>query len=152
MEEKVDILLATYNGEKYVAEQIESILNQTYKNFNLIISDDCSKDSTPDILKKYAEKDKRIILHLQLQNLGVVKNIEFLLKQVNSELYMLSDQDDVWLKEKVEKSVETLKRKNADLVFGDLEVVDQDLNTIYPSFGDFMLLNKKINKYISTFF
>ena len=52
MEEKVDILLATYNGEKYVAEQIESILNQTYKNFNLIISDDCSKDSTPDILKK----------------------------------------------------------------------------------------------------
>ena len=55
MEEKVDILLATYNGEKYVAEQIESILNQTYKNFNLIISDDCSKDSTPDVLKKYAE-------------------------------------------------------------------------------------------------
>ena len=151
MEEKVDILLATYNGEKYVAEQIESILNQTYKNFNLIISDDCSKDSTPDILKKYAEKDKRIILHLQLQNLGVVKNIEFLLKQVNSELYMLSDQDDVWLKEKVEKSVETLKRKNADLVFGDLEVVDQDLNTIYPSFGDFMLLNKKINKYINSY-
>lgn len=151
MEEKVDILLATYNGEKYVAEQIESILNQTYKNFNLIISDDCSKDSTPDILKKYAEKNKRIILHLQLQNLGVVKNIEFLLKQVNSELYMLSDQDDVWLKEKVEKSVETLKRKNADLVFGDLEVVDQDLNTIYPSFGDFMLLNKKINKYINSY-
>ena len=88
MEEKVDILLATYNGEKYVAEQIESILNQTYKNFNLIISDDCSKDSTPDILKKYAEKDKRIILHLQLQNLGVVKNIEFLLRQVKNNLYM----------------------------------------------------------------
>ena len=151
MEEKVDILLATYNGEKYVAEQIESILNQTYKNFNLIISDDCSKDSTPDVLKKYAEKDKRIILYLQSQNLGVVKNIEFLLKQVKSEFYMLSDQDDVWLKEKVEKSVETLKRKNADLVFGDLEVVDQGLNTIYPSFGDFMLLNKKIEKYINSY-
>ena len=151
MEEKVDILLATYNGEKYVAEQIESILNQTYKNFNLIISDDCSKDSTPDILKKYAEKDKRIILYLQSQNLGVVKNIEFLLKQVKSEFYMFSDQDDVWLKEKVEKSVETLKKENADLVFGDLEVVDQNLNTIYPSFGDFMLLNKKIKKYINSY-
>ena len=151
MEEKVDILLATYNGEKYVAEQIESILNQTYKNFNLIISDDCSTDSTPDILKKYAEKDKRITLHLQSKNLGVVKNIEFLLKQVKSELYMLSDQDDVWLKEKIEKSVETLKKENADLVFGDLEVVDQNLNTIYPSFGDFMLLNKKIKKYINSY-
>ena len=151
MEEKVDILLATYNGEKYVAEQIESILNQTYKNFNLIISDDCSKDGTPDILKKYAEKDERITLHLQTQNLGVVKNIEFLLKQVKSELYMLSDQDDVWLKEKVEKSVETLKKENADLVFGDLEVVNQNLNTIYPSFGDFMLLNKKIKKYINSY-
>ena len=51
MEEKIDILLATYNGEKYVAEQIESILNQTYKNFNLIISDDNSSDNTPKILE-----------------------------------------------------------------------------------------------------
>ena len=151
MEEKVDILLATYNGEKYVAEQIESILNQTYQNFNLIISDDCSKDSTPEILKEYAKKDKRIILHIQPQNLGVVKNIEFLLKQVTSNLYMLSDQDDVWLKEKVKKSVETLQKENADLAFGDLEVVDQNLNTMYPSFGDFMLLNKKIKKYINSY-
>lgn len=151
MEEKIDVLLATYNGEEYVAEQIESILNQTYKNINLIISDDCSKDKTPEILKKYAQKDKRIELHLQEKNLGVVKNIEFLLEQVKSNLYMLSDQDDVWFKEKIEKSVETLKKENADLVFGDLEVVDKDLKTIYPSFGDFMLLNNKIKKYISSY-
>jgi len=63
---------------------------------------------------------------------------------------MLSDQDDVWLPEKIEKSLETLINKNVDLVFGDLEVVDQDLKTMYPSFGDFMLLNKKINKYINS--
>ena len=151
MEEKIDILLATYNGEKYVAEQIESILNQTYQNFNLIISDDCSKDNTTNILKEYAKKDKRIILHLQEKNLGVVKNIEFLLRQVKNNLYMLSDQDDVWIKEKVEKTVEKLEKENADLVFGDLEVVDKNLNTIYPSFGDFMLLNKKIKKYINSY-
>ena len=151
MEEQVDILLATYNGEKYVAEQIDSILNQTYKNIHLIISDDCSKDNTPEILKEYEKKDKRITVYIQPHNLGVVKNIEFLLKKVTNELYMLSDQDDIWLSRKVEKSVETLKKENADLVFGDLEVVDQNLKTIYPSFGDYMLLNKKIKKYIDSY-
>ena len=150
MEEKIDILLPTYNGEKYIGEQIESILNQTYKNINLIISDDCSTDNTPEILKEFEQKDDRIKVYLQKQNMGVVKNIEFLLREVKSEYYMLSDQDDVWLPEKVEKSLEKLKQENADLVFGDLEVVDQDLNTIYPSFGDFMLLNNKIKKYINS--
>jgi len=64
---------------------------------------------------------------------------------------MLSDQDDVWLPEKVEKSIKTLKEKNVDFVFGDLEVVDQNLNTIYSSFGDFMLLNRKIKKCINSY-
>ena len=150
MNEKIDILLATYNGEKYLKEQIDSILQQSYENISLIISDDCSKDSTTQILKEYEKKDSRIKLVIQPHNLGVVKNIEFLLKQVQSEYYMLADQDDVWLKEKVEKSFEKLKSENADLVFGDLEVVDQELKTMYESFGDFMLLNRKINKYINS--
>lgn len=147
----IDILLPTYNGEKYLKEQIDSILNQTYKNIRLIISDDCSKDSTPKILEEYKGRDERIELYLQKENIGVVKGIEFLLKKVKSNYYMLADQDDVWLPMKVEKSIETLKKENADLVFGDLEVVDQDLKTMYPSFGDFMLLNRKINKYINSY-
>ena len=125
MEEKIDILLATYNGEKYLKEQLDSILNQTYKNIRLIISDDCSKDSTKEILKEYEQKDERIKVFYQEKNLGYIKNFEFLLKQVQDEIYMLSDQDDVWLPEKVEKSYEILKKQNADLVFGDLEVVDK---------------------------
>ena len=60
MQETVDVLLATYNGEKYIREQIESILNQTYKNIRLIISDDCSKDNTPEILKEYEKNDNRV--------------------------------------------------------------------------------------------
>ena len=146
MEEKVDVLLATYNGEKYLKEQIDSILNQTYQNINLIISDDNSNDSTRKILEEYKKIDNRIKIYLQDKNLGYIKNFEFLLTKVESNYYMLSDQDDVWLPEKIEKSMKTLKEKNADLVFGDLEVVDEKLNTIYPSFGDFMLLNRKINK------
>lgn len=151
MEETIDILLATYNGEKYLREQIDSILNQTYKNIRLIISDDCSKDATREILEEYEKKDKRIKLFFQKKNLGYVKNFEFLLEQVENEYYMLSDQDDVWLEEKVEKSLQFLKQNNADLVFGDLEVVDQKLNTIYKSFGDYMLLNDKIKKYIDSY-
>ena len=64
---------------------------------------------------------------------------------------MLSDQDDVWLPEKVEKTYEALKNNDADLAFGDLEVVDQDLKTIYPSFNDFMKLSRKIKKYINSY-
>lgn len=151
MEEQIDVLLVTYNGEKYIKEQIESILNQTYKNIKLIISDDCSKDGTVEILKQYEEKDNRIKLYIQQENLGLVKNIEFLLNKVENELYMLADQDDFWLPQKIEKSIQKLKQENADLVFGDLEVVDKDLKTIYPSFGDFMLLNNKIHKYINSY-
>ena len=151
MEEKIDILLATYNGEKYLKEQLDSILNQTYKNIRIIISDDCSKDTTPEILKEYQKKDDRIELHIQKNNLGVVKNIEFLLKQVKSPYYMLADQDDYWLPEKAKKSLEKLKEEKADLVFGDLEVVDKKLNTMYSSFNDYMLLTRKINKYINSY-
>ena len=147
--EIIDIVMPTYNGEKYLKEQIDSILNQSYKDIRLIISDDGSKDSTVQILKEYEEKEKRVKIYIQPQNLGVVRNIEFLLRKVESPLFMLADQDDVWLPEKVEKSLEKLKQENADLVFGDLEVVDQNLKTMYPSFGDFMLLNQKINKYIN---
>ena len=146
MSQKVDILLATYNGEKYLKEQIESVLSQTYDNIQIIISDDCSTDKTREILKEY-EKNDKIKVFYQEKNLGYVKNFEFLLKHVENELYMLCDQDDVWKKEKIEKSVEKLEKENLDLVFGDLEVVDENLNTIHKSYNKYMHMQNKINKY-----
>ena len=150
MEAKVDILVATYNGEKYIKEQIESLLNQTYQNIQIIISDDCSKDGTRQILKGY-EKNEKIKVFYQEKNLGYVKNFEFLLNKVENELYMLCDQDDVWKKEKVEKTVEKLQKENLDLVFGDLEVVDEKLNTIKKSYNEYMHLSRKIEKYTSSY-
>lgn len=149
MNEKVDILMATYNGEKYLKEQIDSILNQTYKNIHLIISDDCSKDNTREILKQY-EGNENVTVFYQENNLGYVRNFEFLLERVESNLYMLCDQDDIWLEEKVEKTVEKLKDENLDLVFGDLIIVDENLNALYPSFNKYMKLDRKIKKYISS--
>ena len=87
MNQKVDILLATYNGEKYIKEQVESILNQTYENIQIIISDDCSTDKTRQVLKEY-ENNEKIKIFYQEKNLGYVKNFEFLLNQVESNLYM----------------------------------------------------------------
>lgn len=145
--EQIDILLATYNGEKYLKEQLDSILSQTYSNFRLLISDDCSKDGTRKILEEYAKKDDRIKLFYQEKNLGYVKNFEFLLSKVENKIYALSDQDDVWLPEKVEKTYKKLKETNSDLVFTDLEVVNEKLEKMYDSYNDYMLLSRKIKKY-----
>lgn len=145
--EKVDILLATYNGARYLKEQLDSILNQTYSDFRLIISDDKSTDKTRSIIEEYAEKDSRIEYYFQENNLGVIKNFEFLMKKVENKYFMFSDQDDIWKENKIEKSIETLEKENADLVYSDLEVVDKSLNTIYKSYWKLKGLDKKIKKY-----
>ena len=145
--DKIDVLMATYNGQKFLKEQIDSILNQTYSDFRLIISDDCSKDETRQILEEYEKKDKRIEVYLQKKNLGYVKNFEFLLTKVENNIYMLSDQDDVWNSTKIEHTYNKLKETDSDLVFTDLEVVDENLKTLYLSFNDYMKLSRKIKKY-----
>lgn len=145
--EKIDILLATYNGEKFVKEQIESILNQTYENFNLIISDDASTDNTLNILEEYEKKDTRIKVFKKEKNEGLIDNFEFLLKNVTSDYFMFSDQDDIWKKDKIEKSINKLKEESSGLVYTDLEIVDEKLNVIYPSYWKYKQIYKKIIKY-----
>ena len=147
MDKKVDILLATYNGEKYLREQINSILDQDYKNFNLIISDDCSTDTTRNILEEYEKKDNRIKVIYQKNNMGSSRNFEFLLSQISSKYYMFSDQDDVWNKDKVKLSLEAIEKNDVDLVYTDLEVVDENLKTINKSFNKKMNLITKQRKF-----
>ena len=144
--EKVDILLATYNGEKYLREQIDSILNQTHAEFRLLISDDGSKDGTREILNEYKEKDSRIEVFFQENNLGVVKNFEFLLGKVEAKYYMFSDQDDIWKETKIEKSLNRIE-EGFDLVYSDLEVVDENLNVTYSSYWKLKGIYNKIKKY-----
>lgn len=142
--EQIDVLMATYNGEKYLREQIDSILSQTYQNIRLLISDDVSSDGTVAILKEYEKKDHRIVLFLQEKNLGYIKNFEYLMQQVENDIYMFSDQDDVWLPNKIEMSYQAMKDKKVDLVYTDLTVVDKDLNTLYPSFWKYLKIDHKV--------
>ena len=136
MEEKIDILLTTYNTEKeYLKKQIESILNQTYINFKLLISDDCSKNKEIiEILKEYKNKDQRIELYIQEKNLGYNKNFEFLLKQSKSDYIMFADHDDIWYPEKVRKSLEKIKEKNVDLVYCNANQIDEKDEIIKQSY------------------
>ena len=128
MEELVDILVATYNtNEKYLKKQIDSILRQTHKNIKIYISDDKSSDEKiVEILKEYEQKDKRIKLYIQPKNLGYNKNFEFLLQQSTANYIMFSDHDDIWGKEKVEKSLKKIKKENVDMVYCNCRQVDEN--------------------------
>ncbi len=136
----IAILMATYNGEKYLGEQIDSLLAQTYKDWHLYIHDDGSTDNTQAILREYAKKHSNIhILGYESQK-GAMRNFLSLLQRVEADYYMFCDQDDVWLKEKVELSFKEMKRQEAAfqgkpiIVYTDLYVTDAALNITCNSF------------------
>lgn len=135
---KVNILMATYNGEKFLAQQIESIQKQTFKEWNLLIRDDGSSDKTCDIIRNFTSKDSRIrfINENEHHNLGVIKSFFMLVNYEVADFYFFSDQDDVWLPEKLSVSLEAAKHKASDvplLVYTDLKVVNQELNILQDS-------------------
>lgn len=136
MGEKVDILMTTYNTDiKYLKEQIDSILNQTYKNFNLIISDDCStKKEVVESLKEYEEKDERITVYNQEKNIGYNRNFEFLLKKSESDYIMFCDHDDIWYQNKVEKSLNKLIEKEVDMVYCNAIQINENGEKIKDSY------------------
>ena len=132
MRGKISVAIATYNGEKYIKEQIDSILKNLNKEDEIIISDDGSTDSTRDIIKSY--KDKRIKL-IDGPKKGVKQNFANAIQNTEGKFIFLSDQDDIWLDNKVEKMLETFEGQNATLVVHDAQVFDNENNKIlYDSF------------------
>lgn len=135
----IEILLSVYNGEKYLQEQIDSILSQTYKDWNLLVRDDGSKDRSLDIIKEYATKypDKIRIHTDSFGNVGVKRSFELLLEASNSEYFMFCDQDDFWLPNKIELSYNQIKLDESSLgsdvpllVHTDLSIVNQNLEDV----------------------
>lgn len=109
----IDILMATYNGERFVAEQIDSILAQTYTDWCLICHDDGSTDRTVDIIRQYAARDQRILLIEDTHQLhDVALNFIHLLSYSNSDFVMFCDQDDIWLPDKVEQMYKTIAMRD----------------------------------------
>ena len=135
---KVNILMSTYNGQQFLAEQIRSIQDQSYTDWTLFIRDDGSSDNTKEILKDFEHQDSRI--HLidsdKSDNLGVIKSFHKLVNHDRADYYFFSDQDDVWLPNKLELSLKEAQNYLADLplmVYMDLKVVNQDLEIMTES-------------------
>ncbi|MFM0788105.1 glycosyltransferase family 2 protein [Streptococcus suis] len=135
---KVNILMSTYNGQQFLAEQIRSIQEQTYTDWTLFIRDDGSSDNTKEMLKDFECQDSRI--HLidsdKSDNLGVIKSFHKLVNHDRADYYFFSDQDDVWLPNKLELSLKEAQNYPAVhplMVYMDLKVVNQDLEIMTES-------------------
>lgn len=129
---KVAVVMSTYNGEKYVREQLDSILNQTYKNIEIVVRDDGSKDNTVKIIKEYQEKYSNIKLVIG-KNLGFIKSFFELLKITESDYYAYADQDDVWMDNKIELAVNLLNELDntkPNMAFGNSDYYDENMNLI----------------------
>lgn len=132
MEKKVAVLISTYNGEKYLKEQLDSILNQTYPNIEIVIRDDGSSDSTLEIIKEYQQKNSNIQLK-EGTNIGFIKSFFQLLSLAGADYYAYCDQDDIWMENKIEcavKELEKVDNQKPNMAFGNADYYDENMNFI----------------------
>ncbi len=140
----VDIVLATYNGDRYLEAQIQSILTQDYPDWRLLIRDDGSCDRTHEIIQDYLQREQNRLQWInagESENVGVTLNFNRLLEQSSGDYTFLCDQDDSWLPQKITDSLQTMQRLESQwgaetpiLVHSDLSVVNEQLEVLHSSF------------------
>lgn len=143
------VALCTYNGEEYIIEQLNSIIEQTITTNEIIICDDCSTDNTVIIIQEFIERNKtqNIKFFINNQNLGFVKNFEKCISLSTHEYIFLSDQDDFWFPDKIERTLNFFKNHpNLDMVFTNALVVDEKLNSLGVSMSETLDFNKTERK------
>ncbi len=128
MQEKVSIITPLYNSGKFVSETIESVLVQTYTNWEMLIVDDCSSDDGAEIVKKYCEKDSRIKYIKLEKNSGAAVARNKAIKLAQGDYIAFLDSDDLWKKEKLEKQIKFMKEKDCAFSFTEYETIDEEGN------------------------
>lgn len=128
----VSIACATYNGEKYLVQQLESLINQTYKNIEIIIVDDKSEDSTVAIIQNYVAKHNFIKYKQNSSNIGVVKTFERAIMDCSGEFIALCDQDDIWYLNKIEVLIKEIGDRL--LIHSDAMLIDEQDRVISESY------------------
>ena len=134
----VSVVMCTYNGEKFLREQLDSIVNQTYPIKEIIIQDDCSTDGTIGILKEYTARYSNIKLYINNVQKGVTLNFITALTLATGDLIAISDQDDIWHLEKIKKQKDYMDKQNAILCFSlsrpfTLENIPLNIDTRVPN-------------------
>jgi glycosyltransferase involved in cell wall biosynthesis len=124
---KISVAVCTYNGEKFIGQQLESILKQTLKVDEIIICDDASTDNTLKIIEEASRNNPGLIsVHKSNENSGVIKNFEKSISLTTGDFVFLSDQDDIWRSDKTDKIIRKFKEQpKAFLVFSNGELIDQ---------------------------
>lgn len=136
----VAVLLSTYNGSHYLEQQLLSLSNQTYCDFTLYIRDDGSSDNTRDIIRDFIKGKDNVIFVESNENLGAAGSFISLVNNIDAEYYFFCDQDDVWLREKIELTMQEIKKHDQDLpllVHTDLMIVDSELTIMSNSFYEY---------------
>lgn len=130
MSELVSIITPSYNSAAYIAEMIESILAQTYTNWELLITDDCSTDDSVKIIESYATKDSRIKLFRLASNsgAGIARNKS--IEEARGRYIAFCDSDDLWKPQKLEKQVEFMQKNGYEFVYCKSDVIDTEGNVI----------------------
>lgn len=132
----ISIAMATYNGERFLEKQLDSILAQTYQDIELIICDDCSTDHTYDILTSYAKKDSHIKIYANTENLGFKKNFEKAISLCTGEYIALADQDDIWPAKKLETELKRID--DFDLVCTNASLIDANGTSMQMTMMDIL--------------
>jgi glycosyltransferase involved in cell wall biosynthesis len=139
----VSIALAAYNGEKYIGEQLDSIINQTYSNLEIVVVDDCSRDNTIEVVKSYQAKYPFIHLHVNEKNSGVTKTFEKAVANSNGFYVALSDQDDIWVAHKIEMLVNNIGKHDA--VYSNSLLVNEKGESLNRPFTTIMNMRSYYN-------
>lgn len=122
----VSVIMPTYNAARWVAASIDSILNQTYRHLELIITDDCSTDGTRDILQRYSEADPRVKVILQRQNSGAGHARNTCIRHAGGRYLAFCDSDDRWMPTKLEKQLAFMKQKDCCMVFSSYTTCNEE--------------------------
>ncbi len=124
-QELVSIIMPTYNCAKFIEETINSVLNQTYKNWELLIVDDRSTDNTEKIVNKCVEKDKRISYQILEKNQGAAIARNTAIKEAKGKYIAFLDSDDLWTEDKLEKQIEFMQKNNCYFTYTNYEVINE---------------------------
>lgn len=124
-EELCSMIMPVYNSEKYIAEAIESVIKQTYKNWEIIVVNDASTDDTEKIIKSYREKDKRIKLISLPKNQGAANARNIAIQNAKGRYIAFLDADDYWEKEKLQEQIQILQNSNADISYTAYLMIDE---------------------------